>query len=200
MTGLGRAFFRGAIALAMASGIWLGGQGTALAVECSDKLDANWPDATLPNPGADDRQAIMDLISTYYWILDARSGEGQFENLFTSDSKYEACRAGGQVQLVTIDKAALITRTKGIFDELTKNGLQIRHMVSNVLLRDTGKNDVVEGKFTLLVLLQRAVSTDVPEFDYVASVKAKFKKDNEKWKFLSLTLITDTPDVEERAR
>jgi len=187
------------MALAMALGVWLGGPGAALAVECTDKLDLGW---MVSNPAGDDRQAIMDLIHTYYWILDDKDtgGVDNFEDLFTADFTYEACRAGGQLQLTkTKDRAALIVRTKGIFAELTKNALRTRHMVSNTLLMDK-KDGVVEGKFVLLVTLQRATSTDVPEFDYVASVKAKFKKESERWKFLSLTLITDTPDVEERAR
>lgn len=198
MAGLGKSF----LTLAMASGIWLGVQGTALAATCSDMLDIGWPGKIVSNPPTEDRQAIMDLIHTYYWTLDDKdtSGVDSFDELMTNDFTYVACRAGGQVELVAIkDRATLINRTKETFAKLNQSGLRTRHFVSNDILNVT-KDGLVEGKFILLVTIQRAASADVPDLDYTASVKVRFKKDGDRWKFIALTLITDTPDVEERAR
>jgi SnoaL-like domain len=189
--------------LLLAASILLTLGGTAAAQGCADVIPGNWLPRRVTNPDPADRQAIMDLIHTYYWILDDKDVAGVdngFPDLFTQELIYEGCRAGGHMQLVKFKGlAALISRTKDQFADLNNRGLRTRHFESNTLLQLT-KNDFVQGKFTLLVTIQRSSSADVPELDYTASVKATFAKEDNVWKFATFTLITDTPEVEERAR
>ena len=201
MARLGGKFFTNQVTmktLALAIGIWLALLGTAVA-QCSDGKTANQLPLRVTNPDPADRQAIMDLIHSYNWALDDKNVE-DFKELFTNDVTYEACRGGGLEQIFTTKgREPLGSYINGLFIDLTNNGIRTRHIEGNTLLH-VRDNDTVEGKTTLLVSIQRDASANVPEFDYTAHLKATFKREGEFWRFSKLTLITDTPEFQERAR
>ncbi|WP_195909432.1 nuclear transport factor 2 family protein [Rhizobium tubonense] len=183
--------------LLLGFGIMLGG--TAIAASCVDKMNPAWlpPRANIVNPAPADRQAIMDLIHSYSWALDEKN-TAAFAELFISDAQYEACSGGGALQLV---KTTSTSDLQGYISDILSDlgARQARHFESNTLLHQN-KDGSVNGKTTLLVTLQWP-DREVPEPDYTAVMQETFVKDKEGlWRFSKLTLITDTPGVQARAR
>lgn len=183
--------------LLLGFGVMLGG--TAAAASCVDKINPNWlpPRANIVNPPTADREAIADLIHSYSWALDDKN-TAAFAQLFTSDAQYEACSGGGALQLI---RTTMTSELQGyIADILSDLGArQARHFESNTLLHQN-KDGSVNGKTTLLVTLQWP-DRELPELDYTAVMQETFVKDKEGlWRFSKLTLITDTPGVQARAR
>ena len=150
------------------------------------------------NPSPEDRQEIMDLIHSYSWALDDKDATG-FEELFTVNAVYEACRNGGAAdsrsQIIrTTSRAELAMLIAQQFRELEREALQTRHLQTNTILNAVDEN-TVEEKTTMLVTIQRA-STSTPENDYTAVLKGKLTKDKDGvWRFEQLTLFTDEPQI-----
>jgi hypothetical protein len=188
-------------ALAFAIGIWLTLDGTGFAQQaCSDRSPpSDWLPAPVTNPEPEDRQAIMDVIHSYAWALDDRNADALNE-LFTDDVVYEACSAGGEIQMVmTTSLEELISYLRGQFQDLVNKRFQTRHFESDALLhlRDP---DTVEAKTTLLVSIQRMDDAGIPEFDYTAIRRWTFVRVEGIWRIVKLLLRTDTPEVEDRGR
>jgi hypothetical protein len=169
--------------------------------KCSNETPGTWLPEVPTSPDAADRQAIMDLIHSFLWSLDERDVAklDNFEALFAADASYETCRGGGAVLIRFVARAALRGYIEAQFKDLAAKGLQTRHIEGNTLLHSKDAN-TVDGKSTMLVSIQRAQSAAIPEFDYSAVLLWTFVKVDDIWKIAKLIIITDTPDVEERAR
>ncbi len=187
-------------ALALSVGLGLAVGGTAAALPCSDPMTNDWLPArtNIVNPAPADRQAIMDLIHSYNWALDDKN-VSRFTALFTPNAQYEACTGAGNVQVFTTESQEdLGTFMAGILNDLGDDR-QARHFESNTLLHAQDKDTVI-GKTTLLVTIQWA-DMEVPNLDYTAVLKATFARGTDNvWRFSRLTLITDTPGTQARAR
>ena len=187
-----------ATVLAILFGVWFM-VGAAAAQGCVDKMTPNWlpPRINIINPAPVDRQAIMDVIYSYNWALDDKNSAA-FAQLFTDDAVYYACSGGGNVQIVTTTaNKELDLYIADILSDLGQR--QARHFESNTLLHTKDEKTVI-GKTTLLVTLQ-GPDKEVPELDYTAVMKETFVKgDDNIWRFSKLTLITDTPGAQARAR
>ena len=158
---------------------------------CVDQLPAGWLSRPITPPAAEDRQAIMDLISSYNWALDNKDPTA-FRELFTTNVIYEVCKAGGNQQIFrALDRDAMLVHVQNLMGFLIANSLRTRHFVSNTIL-DASLGAAVRGKSTMLVLLHSAYSEE-PEFDYSATLKAEFEKGADNvWRFSKFTLITDS--------
>jgi len=190
-----------ALVFAIGIGLTLGGTPIAQGAECSNKTPATWLPAIVTSPDPTDRQAIMDLIHSYLWSLDERN-IANFTPLFTEDASYETCRGGGAVQIFSAGaRNGIVQYIETQFADLVKKMFQTRHVESNTLLHSRDKDkDTVDGKSTLLVSIQRAVEAGIPEYDYTAVLLATFKRSENGWRIAKVIIITDTPEVEERAR
>lgn len=157
---------------------------------CVDQLPPGWLSRPITSPAAEDRQAIMDLISSYNWALDNKDPTA-FGDLFTENVVYEVCKAGGNEQVFETDnRDDVLVYVQQLMNFLISNALRTRHYVSNTII-DASEGKTVRGKSTMLVLLHSAVSEE-PEFDYSATLKAEFEKGEDNlWRFSRFTLITD---------
>lgn len=151
------------------------------------------------NPSPEDSQEIMDLIHSYSWALDDRDDE-RFEELFTINAVFEACKNGGTSQIIrTTNRAELRLQIKDQFEKLKAMMIQTRHFQTNTILNAVDEN-TVEEKTTMLVTIQRA-NTATPENDYTAVLKGKLTKDKDGvWRFEQLTLFMDEPHIVSKAR
>lgn len=84
------------------------------------------------------------------------------------------------------------------FNTFVTNGTQARHIASNTILHAFNAT-TVQGKTTVVVTLQHN-DIETPVLDYTASFRTEFKNDGISWKFSKMTLITDGPKLELRAR
>jgi hypothetical protein len=181
-----------ALLLPLTVAVFLTLQGTAEAGQCADPMDPAWltPPVTAPTPA--DTLAIMDVISHYNWARDEKVSTG-FKDLFTSNVAYEVCTDGGNTQAAKVigpDNVASYLDVLTAF--LQEQNLRTRHITSNTILNVVNQ-DTVEGKTTVLVLLQNAYS-EIPELDYTATLKAEFKRGLDgAWRFGKLTVLLDTP-------
>src|SRR3546814_21197990 len=66
---------------------------------CEDQLPPGWLSRPITSPAAEDRQAIVDLISSYNWALDNKDPTA-FRALFTANVNYAVCKAGGQERII----------------------------------------------------------------------------------------------------
>jgi SnoaL-like domain len=167
-------------------------EGPAEATQCSDNMPPDWLTPPVTAPAPVDRLAIMDVISHYDWARDEKVSTG-FEDLFTSNVVYEVCTDGGNTQLIqTTGPDNVASYLSGLTDFLKERNLRTRHLTSNTILNVVNQ-DTVEGKTTVLVLLQNAYS-EIPELDYTATLKAEFKRGIDgAWRFGKLTVLLDTP-------
>lgn len=179
--------------LVLAVGFFLTCQGSAIAQQCLDKMPPGWltPGSVTP-PDPADRLAIMDLISHFYWARDTKDSTN-LNNLFTTGIVYELCTDGGNKQLVLRTGPNDVNAHLGdLTTFLSLLVLKTRHLTSNTILNVKTANTTVEGKTTVLVLLQNAYS-EVPVLDYTATLKTEFTKDsNGNWRFSRMTVIGDT--------
>jgi hypothetical protein len=178
--------------LALAAGIFFACQGTAIAQPCVDSIPSDWlTPGSVTAPAPADRLAIMDVISHFFWARDSQVSTG-LSNLFTNDIVYELCTAGGSRQVAMRTGPDDVDAYLGDLTTFLKMlVLRTRHIESNTILSLKGAN-TVEGKTTVLVVLQNAYS-ELPEFDYTATLKTEFKKGNDgNWRFSRLTVIGDT--------
>jgi len=180
-------------ALALAAGTFVACQGTAVAQQCIDNIPpSGWlsPGSVTP-PAAEDRLAIMDVISHFFWARDSKDSTG-LNDLFTNDIVYELCTQGGNKQVSISNGPNDVNSYLGTLTTfLNLLVLRTRHIASNTILSVNG-TDTVVGKTTVLVLLQNAYS-ELPELDYTATLKTEFKKGSDgKWRFRRLTVIGDT--------
>lgn len=178
--------------LVLAVGIFFACQGTAIAAVCLDRIPPSGfllpGSVTAPEPA--DRLAIMDVISLFFWARDGNATG--FRDLFTDDIVFELCTAGGgqQVTMQTgpDDLDAYLGDLTTYLDQLV---LRTRHIAGGTIL-NVKDPDTVEGKTTVLVLLQNAYS-EQPVLDYTATLKTEFERgDDGVWKFSRLTIIGDT--------
>ena len=158
---------------------------------CEDPLPAGWLSRPIMSPAPDDRQAIVDLISSYNWALDNKDPTA-FRELFTQNVTYEVCKAEGREQIVKkTDRDAVVVHVQSLMSFLIRRTLRTRHFVSNTII-DATPGQPVRGKSSMLVLLHNGYSLE-PEFDYSATLKAEFTKGTDNvWRFSKLTLLTDS--------
>ena len=184
----------------LAATFWVLPHGTAWAEECLDPVPAGWlapPDVTPPS--IEDRLAITDLISQFYWARDEKYSV-ILQDFFTDDIVYELCTAGGSLQLAARTGVNDVDSHLGdLTGYLNSHNLWTRHIVSNLILSEVD-DDTVLGKATVLVLLQNAYS-ETPTLDYTAILKAEFRREAEDesdvnsdtvWRFGSMTVQGDS--------
>ncbi|MDX8450357.1 nuclear transport factor 2 family protein [Mesorhizobium captivum] len=179
---------------ALICGFCLAFGGTALADSCGTEAPYGW---NIKNPPAEDRQAILDLLSRYAWTIDERNAAA-FAGLFAKpkSSYYEICSTSSSILKLTLDLGPespddLLEQMKIIVKKLETDHLQTRHLVTNTLFNvdDTGKT--VNTKSIVLVTLQDSHSP-APVLDYSADARATFVKgDDDTWRFQSLTIHAD---------
>jgi SnoaL-like domain len=180
-------------ALVLTAGIFLACQGTAIAQQCLDNMpQGGWltpGSVTAPDPA--DRLAIMDVISHFFWARDSKVSTG-LNDLFTSGIVYELCTDGGNKQVALRTGPNDVNAYLGdLTTFLNLLVLRTRHVASNTILNVKSAN-TVEGKTTVLVLLQNAYS-ELPQLDYTATLKTEFTKGSDgNWRFSRLTVIGDT--------
>jgi hypothetical protein len=164
--------------------------------DCKNDPGITWPlNANDPQPA--DEIAIRKLLTRYNWALDDHSPL-QLENLFADKIFYELCNAAGD-QLMTASDSGKLKSYLGIyFDVFDDSGTQPRHIESNTLLNMVDAN-TVQGKSTVVVTLQHS-DIETPVLDYTGELRTVFKKDGNIWQFTEITLITDGPRLQARAR
>lgn len=166
------------------------------AVQCVNNPDITWL-ATANDPDAADERAIRKLISTYDWALDDHKAQ-QLEGLFADNVYYELCNAAGDQLVQEIGEEQLSTYLNGYFNAFVRDGTQARHIESNTLL-DLVDANTVRGKTTVVVTLQHP-DIETPVLDYTGVLRTEFTKVDNVWKFSKITLITDGPRLQLRAR
>lgn len=194
---------------ALVSGFCFAFSGIALADDCGTVATNGW---RIKNPPAEDRQAIQDLLFRYLWMIDERDIDEKkpeiFAELFAQpgSSYYEMCNTGGSIFKLTLGLKPespydLLTQMAIIARQLKEEKLQTRHLVTNTLfdmVDDKGKT--VNTKSIVLVTVQDAHSS-TPSLDYSADARATFVKgDDNIWRFQSLTIHADYPDVAAKKR
>jgi hypothetical protein len=168
--------------------------GTALADSCGTDATYGW---NIKNPPAEDRQAILDLLSRYAWTIDERNAAA-FAGLFAKpkSSYYEICSTDASILKLTLglgpeSATDLLGQMTIILDKLRNDSLQTRHIVTNTLFNvdDTGRT--ANTKSIVLVTLQGS-HFPAPVLDYSADARATFVKgDDDTWRFQSLTIHAD---------
>ncbi|MEK1889422.1 MAG: nuclear transport factor 2 family protein [Phyllobacterium sp.] len=166
------------------------------AVNCSNSPNNPWLVSTVDPPAADDH-AIRKLISMYHWALDDHRIV-QLQGLFTDSVTYELCNAAGEQLVSKTNRSQLELYLQDYFNTFVTNGTQARHIASNTILHAFNAT-TVQGKTTVVVTLQHN-DIETPVLDYTASFRTEFKNDGISWKFSKMTLITDGPKLELRAR
>jgi hypothetical protein len=190
--------------LALAIGTMLAPVGSALAENCTPKPaePALGADAEFQWGGApispEDRQKIDNLFSGYAWALDEREA-ARFDALFTGS--YEVCTGGGNIRIYLAEKGTIPAVIQEQFNE-TKDIFRTRHIISNILLRNSEKEGGgIEFKATMLVLVQRTAGDRVlPEPDYSADLRGTLQVADGNWTFKPLTVYADTPVFEPMGR
>lgn len=168
----------------------------ALSDACVNNPNVVWL-ATANEPGPDDERAIRKLLSTYNWALDDHRAQ-QLDGLFADTIYYEMCNAAGDrlAQATGVDETSAYLNN--YFKEFVRDVTQTRHIESNTLL-DLVDADTVRGKSTVVVTLQHS-DIETPVLDYTGVLRTEFTKVDNVWKFSKITLITDGPRLELRAR
>lgn len=185
-----------ASALGIGIGLAFGSSGQAAAVDCVNGPTQLW--LMSPNdPPASDERAIRKLISMYHWALDDHRAP-QLANLFVDTVFYELCNAAGEQLTQKTNRTQLEGYLQDYFNEFTDRGTQSRHIESNTVLNAVDA-DTIQGKTTVVVTLQHP-DIETPVLDYTASFRTEFEKQANIWKFSRMTLITDGPKLELRAR
>jgi hypothetical protein len=193
---LARRAKRAASVIGLGLGIGLAATGQTMAVDCVNHPDTVWL-ATANDPGAADDRAIRKLIYLYNWALDDHR-VAQLDGLFTDSVFYELCNAAGDQLAQKNGKDQLEGYLNDYFNEFVDRGTQPRHVESNTLLHAVDAN-TVQGKTTVVVTLQHP-DIETPVLDYTGVLRSEFKKVGNVWKFSAMTLITDGPRLELRAR
>jgi hypothetical protein len=166
---------------------------------CSTLPDKNW---VTSNPSHDVRWAIADTLSSYAWALDDKRAD-DFAALFATSGTYEVCAGGGDSRVYDASKNEFQRMLGEQFANLAK--MQTRHILSNTLLRTRTDNSghviSVDSRSTMVVTMQHN-DTDhiVPSPDYTAEVRATFLPEAGKWKFRTLTIYSDSPQLVLRGR
>lgn len=169
----------------------------SLAEVCENNPDETWL-LTANDPPPSDESAIRKLLARYHWALDDHRSV-QLEDLFTDKIYYELCNAAGDRLWYARDSGKLKTYLGIYFDGFEgNNAAQPRHIESNTLLNMVDAN-TVEGKSTVVVTLQHS-DIETPVLDYTGELRTKFEKVGNIWLFSEITLITDGPRLELRAR
>lgn len=179
-----------------------GGVASAQTDKCGTEATNGW---SIENPSAEDRQAIEDLLFSYAWTIDERDAAA-FASLFadTGPSYYEICNTGGSIFKLTRDLGPtspddLLTQMGIITNQLGEDGLQTRHLVTNTLFDVVG-DKTVNTKSIVLVTVQDS-NASVPSIDYSADARATLvKRDDGTWRFQSLTIHADYPNVVAKKR
>ena len=190
------AFAGAAIAQTKAAGSAPSTGGPAPGPACDNHPQSDWL-INPSDPGPVDARAILKLIHRYNWALDDHDF-GQLDGLFTDDVFYELCNAAGEQILKRTDKDTLEIYLNGVFNELTAQDTQTRHIESNALLHSVDTN-TIQGKTSLAVTLQHP-DIETPVLDYTAAFRTVFKREGGVWKFSRITLITDGRKIQFRAR
>jgi hypothetical protein len=168
----------------------------SLAINCVNGPDRGWL-ITANDPAPSDDRAIRKLIYLYDWALDDHRA-GQLDGLFTDTVFYELCNAAGEQLAQKNGNDQLEGYLGEYFNGLVFRGTQTRHIESNTLLNSVDAS-TVQGKTTVVVTLQHP-DIETPVLDYTAVLRTEFKKVANVWKFSKMTLITDGPRLELRAR
>lgn len=189
--------------LALAIGTMLAPVGSALAADCTKMPEETKSEAPAFQWGGapisvDDRQKIDNLFSGYAWALDEHQ-VARFDALFTGS--YEVCTGGGSIRIYLATKGEIPGAIEAQFNE-TKDIFRTRHIISNILLRNSEKEGGgVEFKATMLVLVQRLAGDRVlPEPDYSADLRGTLQLADGNWTFKPLTVYADTPVFEPMGR
>lgn len=167
----------------------------SFAVQCVNSPNKVWL-KTANDPAPTDERAIRKLLATYDWALDDHRAE-QLEGLFTDTIFYELCNAAGD-QIIAKNGSEVAVYLNDYFKEFVDRGTQPRHIESNTLLHLVDAN-TVQGKTTVVVTLQHS-DIEMPVLDYTGVLRTEFKKAGNVWMFSKITLITDGPRLELRAR
>jgi hypothetical protein len=168
----------------------------SLAVDCVNDPSKAWV-TTAKDPAPSDDRAIRNLISTYNWALDSHL-PSQLEGLFADNVFYELCNAAGEQLVQTTDDEQLTIYLNEYFKGFVKRGTQSRHIESNTLLYMIDDRNV-QGKTTVAVTLQHP-DIETPVLDYTGVLRTTFTKVGDTWLFSKITVITDGPRLELRAR
>ena len=168
----------------------------SFAVDCANDPDKAWL-ITVNDPPPADESAIKKLIARYNWALDDHRAL-QLEGLFADDVFYELCNAAGEQLVQKSNSEDLKVYHDGYFSGFVDRGTQARHIESNTLLNLVDAN-TIQGKTTVVVTLQHP-DIETPVLDYTGSMRTEFKKVGNLWQFSKITLITDGPRLELRAR
>ena len=184
-------------AVGIGASIAFAGAGQAVAEQCANGPDKVWLNEPT-DPPASDEKAITKLISLYHWALDDQR-MSDLPDLFVDDVKFELCNAAGDRLAFKASKTDLLTYIQAyIISAIQKGKPQTRHTASNTLL-NAKDADTIEGKTTIVVTLQHS-DIETPVLDYTGALRTVFKRDGDAWKFAEITLITDGPRLELRAR
>ena len=168
----------------------------SFAAVCENHPDVGW--LLKPNdPPPSDEIAIRKLLARYHWALDDHRSL-QLEDLFDDKVVYELCNAAGDQLTMANDSGKLKSYLGLYFASFDQSGTQPRHIESNTLLNAIDAN-TVEGKSTVVVTLQHS-DIETPVLDYTGELRTEFKKVGNAWRFSRITLITDGPRLQLRAR
>ena len=183
------------IALGMLATLASAGPSSA-AVKCKNHPDKMWL-TTTDSPAPVDEDAIRKLLARYNWALDEQL-TSQLDGLFDDDVFFELCNAAGEQLAVKTNSSELKVYHDVYFKRLVDGRAQPRHIESNTLLHQVDP-DTIQGKTTVAVTLQHS-DIETPVLDYTGSMRTTFKKLGNTWRFAEITLITDGPRLELRAR
>lgn len=131
---------------------------------------------------ADDRQAILDLISSYSYAYDANELE-RFSALFDTDAVLTARQgsATGNAQI----RQAMTSRRQW----LAEQGIQPRHYQTNTFLTEMAEGHV-QGRTMILVTWQRSGEPE-PKVVHTGSYDDEFRKTSEGWRFAKRAIFID---------
>lgn len=133
---------------------------------------------------AEDRQAILDLISRYSHSYDANDMEG-FAALFDKDAVLTSPRLG----MKTTSSAQICQAMAARRQMLAEQGIQPRHYQTNTLLTENAEGHV-RGRTMILVTWQHAGEPE-PKVMHTGVYEEEFRKTGEGWKFSKRDLLID---------
>lgn len=144
------------------------------------------------NVSAEDRQQILDLISTYSQTYDAKDIEG-FLVLLSKDCVWEASASGAAKPMV---RAASRDELRAVLTQrlamLQQKGIQSRHYQTNTLLVGRARGQV-EG--TTMLNLMWQVPGEKPYTVTTGIYRDLFVKTEGGWKFAKRTLLMDQSEI-----
>jgi len=138
---------------------------------------------------ADDRQAILDLISSYSYAYDANDLE-RFSALFQTDAVLDGERRGSVTGNAQIREVMTARR-----QWLAEQGIQPRHYQTNTVLTEMAEGHV-QARTMVLVTWQRSGEPE-PRVVHTGSYDDEFRKTAEGWRFSKRAILIDHMNLSE---